>query len=131
MTAAPVALFLYNRPNQARRTVEALQRNGMADQTPLFVFCDGARTAQDAPGVEAVRNFAGSITGFAAVEVIERERNLGLSASIIDGVGDICSRFGRVIVLEDDLVTAPHFLRYMNDGLDLYAADDRVIAVQG
>lgn len=128
---APVALFLYNRLDHARRAVVALQCNGLADQTDLFVFCDGAKNAQDAPGVAQVRDLAKGITGFATVNIVEREGNLGLSASIIDGVGGICRRFGRVIVLEDDLVTSPYFLRYMNDALDLYAEDQRVIAVHG
>jgi hypothetical protein len=62
---------------------------------------------------------------------VERKTNFGLARSIIDGVTSLCEKYGRVIVLEDDLVTSPHFLTFMNDGLESYAEDDRVQSVCG
>jgi len=128
---APLALFVYNRPEHTRKTVEALQANLLAPHTPLFVFCDAARNEVAREGVERVRDYVAQISGFASVTIISREQNLGMADSIINGVSMLCERFGRVIVLEDDLVTSPHFMTFMNDGLDTYALDERVQSVCG
>ena len=54
------------------------------------------------------------------VHIIEREKNYGLARSIIDGVTTQVNAYGRTIVLEDDLVTAPYFLQFMNSALEMY-----------
>lgn len=127
---APILLFAYNRPRHLQHTVEALAHNPLAQESELFVFSDGARTEDDREDVELVRSYIHTIEGFKTVHRIERDRNYGLAANIIDGVTDIVSRYGRVIVLEDDLVTAPGFLQFMNDALDTYADEPRVGHIQ-
>lgn len=127
---APILLFAYNRPRHLQHTVEALAHNPQAQESELFVFSDGARTEDDREDVELVRSYIHTIEGFKTVHRIERDRNYGLAASIIDGVTDIVNRYGRVIVLEDDLVTAPGFLQFMNDALDTYADEPRVGHIQ-
>lgn len=128
---APVVLFVYARPWHARRTVEALAANADAPETDLVIFSDAARNEKDAPAVREVREWLPSITGFRSVTIHERQENLGLADSIINGVSSVISRYGRVIVVEDDLITSPYFLRYMNDALELYAHDDKVMHVAG
>jgi hypothetical protein len=128
---APVALFVYNRLDHARRTVSALRQNLLAPDTDLIIFSDAPRKPDAKAQVQAVRDHIRTIGGFRSVTVIEREHNVGLAASIVGGVNELCTGRGRVIVLEDDLVTAPYFLTYMNDALDFYANDERVIAVHG
>jgi hypothetical protein len=81
--------------------------------------------------VQAVREYARTITGFRSVTCIERERNLGLAQSIITGVTEVVARYGRVIVLEDDMVTSPFFLKFMNEALELYRDEERVISIHG
>lgn len=127
---APILLFAYNRPRHLQHTVEALAHNPLAQESELFVFSDGARTEDDREDVELVRSYIHTIEGFKTVYHIERDRNYGLAANIIDGVTDIVNRYGRVIVLEDDLVTAPGFLQFMNDALDTYADEPRVGHIQ-
>lgn len=127
---APILLFAYNRPRHLQHTVEALAHNPQAQESELFVFSDGARTEDDREDVELVRSYIHTIEGFKTVHRIERDRNYGLAANIIDGVTDIVNRYGRVIVLEDDLVTAPGFLQFMNDALDTYADEPRVGHIQ-
>jgi hypothetical protein len=128
---APVALFVYSRLDHTHRTAAALQRNLLAAETDLIIFSDAARKTEVEADVQAVRDYIRTIDGFRSVTLVERERNFGLAASIRDGVTRICTEHGRVIVLEDDLVTAPHFLTYMNDALEFYENDERVIAVHG
>ena len=131
MKRAPIALFVYNRPEHTRRTVEALQRNDLAADSDLFVFSDCAPTPESRVSVQKVRTYLAGIGGFKAVHTVAREKNFGLADSIIDGVTKVCAQYGRVIVLEDDLVTSPHFLRFMNDALDAYEGDEGVGSVHG
>ena len=131
MAYAPLALFVYNRPEHTRRTVEALAANTLAGETPLHVFSDAPRDAAASQAVAEVRAYIRTIAGFKSITIIERDTNFGLARSIIDGVTSLCNAFGRVIVLEDDLVTSPHFLLYMNDGLVWYEHEERVMQIAG
>jgi len=131
MYYAPIALFVYNRPGHTRQTVEALLANTVAYQTPLYVFSDAPRDEAASLAVAEVRSYIRSIAGFKSVTIFEREANFGLARSIIDGVTRLCEECGRVIVMEDDLITSPHFLSYMNDALTRYKNEDRVMQVSG
>jgi len=128
---APIALFVYNRPDHAIRTIEALKSNQLALESDLYVFSDGPKTETAAQKVAEVRSLLTTITGFRTINVVMRERNYGLAQSIIAGVTEVVSTHGKVIVIEDDMVTSPYFLRYMNDALDLYEHDDDVISIHG
>jgi len=128
---ATVLLFGYARADHLRRTVDALRANPLSTQTSLIVFCDAAKHSGQASAVEAVREVARSIDGFASVRHVFRARNLGLAASLIDGISTALVDAERVIVLEDDLVVAPSFLAFMNQGLELYENDDRVASIHG
>lgn len=127
---APILLFVYNRPTHLRRTVEALQANVLAGESDLFIYADAARDADARPAVDEVRAYIRHIGGFRSVTLIERDENWGLARNIIDGVTTQVNRFGRVIVLEDDLVTTPYFLTFMNDALEMYADEPRVGHIQ-
>lgn len=131
MTYAPIALFVYNRPGHTRQTVEALLVNAEASKTPLYIFSDAPKNAASKAPVAEVRAYVRTITGFQSVALIERESNYGLARSIINGVTKLCDEHGRVIVLEDDLVVSPYFLKYINDALDLYEYEERVVSVAG
>lgn len=128
---APVILFVYNRPFHTKNTVRALQKNTLASQSELFIYSDGAKNDNQRESVNAVREYLKEIEGFKKVTVIERYTNFGLANSIIDGVTKIVNEFGKVIVLEDDLVTSPYFLAYMNDGLKLYENDKNIASIHG
>jgi hypothetical protein len=129
--AAPVALFVYNRPDHAARTLEALRVNALAAETDVTVFCDAARNPEAQSAVDATRAVARSARGFRSLRTVERDANMGLAKSIIAGVTEVCSTHGRVIVMEDDLLTAQTFLSYMNDALMKYEHDERVGSIHG
>jgi hypothetical protein len=127
---APIILFVYNRPWHTRQTVEALKANELASQSNLFIYADGEKTSND-PKVAEVRTYIKSIAGFKSITIVERDKNWGLADNIVDGVTSIVNQYERIIVLEDDLVTSKGFLKYMNDGLDLYYKDERVAGISG
>lgn len=129
-TNAPILLFVYNRPAHTRRLVESLLRNAEAAGSSLFIYSDAPRDESVRPAVDEVRRYVHSIRGFDRVEVVERTENWGLARSIIDGVSTALQRFDRVIVLEDDLVLSPYFLRFMNEALETYKDEPRVGHIQ-
>ncbi len=126
---APIALFVYNRPEHTRRTLKFLQQNLLADESRLFIFSDGAKTPKDKPLVDEVRGLIKNIEGFRSVEIIVRNSNFGLAESIISGVEKLVKEYGKVIVLEDDLITSPYALQYFNDGLIRYQMENRVMHI--
>ena len=128
---SPIVLFVYNRPDHVRLTVEALKNNVLAQESELFVFSDAPKTEGQAAAVCDVRQYLHQIKGFRSVTIVERETNFGLARSIIDGVTTTVKKYGRIIVLEDDMVTSPYFLTYMNEALEKYADDDRVVSIHG
>ena len=127
---APILLFVYNRPQHTRRLLDSLLANDECRLSSLYVYSDGARDEASASAVAEVRAIVHSVTGFARIEVIEREKNMGLAANVIEGVTTQVRAHGRVIVLEDDLVLSPFFLRFMNDALSVYADEPRVGHIQ-
>jgi len=131
LTIAPIALFTYNRLDHTMQSVESLQRNDLAEASELFIFSDGPKSKADSEKVQAVRDYLKTINGFKKVTFIDRESNLGLAQSIITGVTEIITRYGKIIVLEDDLITSPYFLRYMNEALEFYKDEEKVISVHG
>lgn len=128
---APVVLFAYARPDHLRRTLAALQADALAAHTTLYVYSDAPGNAEHEAGVTAVRELVRGVSGFAEVHCVERQHNMGLARSVIDGVSAVLQRHERVIVLEDDLVVSQHFLKYMNEALDLYAGDAEVASIHG
>lgn len=134
MSLAPVVLFVYNRPDHTRRTLQALSENRLAAASTLHVFCDGpaADASAEAVGlVEQVRKVVRERPWCGTVVVHERDINLGLAPSIRTGVDTILDQHDRVIVLEDDIETSPGFLEYMNHALDAYDDRDQVLHVSG
>ena len=118
---APVALFVYNRPRHTRRTLMSLAACPEAKETEPYIFCDGLKedaTQQDITNAAEVQKIAREKNWCRHVEVISSPVNKGLSKSIIGGVTDLVNRSGKIIVLEDDMEVSPHFLKYMNDGLE-------------
>ena len=131
MQLAPIVLFTYNRPVHTRQTVEALLKNEYASESDLIIFSDAPKNDVAEEGVRQTRIYLKGITGFRSIKIIERTENMGLAANIIDGVTQVVNEYGRIIVLEDDLLTSPYFLRYMNEALSIYEDVDEVISVHG
>ena len=131
MTLAPIALFVFNRLEHTRQTIDALQKNVLADQSDLIIFSDAPKTEAKYEAVREVREYIHQIDGFKTVTIVERPINLGLANSVIDGVTSVVNRYRRVIVLEDDMVTSIYFLQYMNDGLNQYEKNEDVASIHG
>lgn len=130
MTYAPIAVFAYNRPQHLQRLLQTLQACPECAQSPVTIYCDGARKPEDQSQIDATRVVAHQYAPKHAT-IIERPANIGLAKSIITGVTENCDKYGRVIVLEDDLELSPQTLAYFNGALDHYKADERVVHISG
>ncbi|ARS41719.1 sugar transferase [Sphingobacteriaceae bacterium GW460-11-11-14-LB5] len=126
---APIALFVYNRPQHTERTLQFLQQNELAAQSHLYIFSDGAKTVQDEEKVAVVRKIIKKAEGFKSVKVIESKANAGLANSVIAGVSQLIAEHDQVIVFEDDLVTSPHTLAYFNNALNHYREEEKVMHI--
>lgn len=128
---APIVLFVYSRLHHTQKTVEALSNNSLAKDSDLIIYSDSSSGPDFHGRVEEVRAYLKCITGFRSVVIRYRPYNFGLSKSIVDGVTEVLKHHNSLIVLEDDLVTSPYFLSYMNEALEKYRDNDHVISIHG
>ncbi len=132
MKFAPIILFVYNRADHALRTLQALSKNDLAQESELFIYADGPKlnaTEEQRTKIAEVRRVIRQEQWCGKVHIIESEKNKGLANSVISGVTDVLNKHGRAIVLEDDLIVSPTFLHYMNKALDYYESYDAVMSI--
>lgn len=134
MKVSPIILFAYKRPQHIRATLEALHENTLALQSKLYIYIDGLKDNASDGDIklhQQVINIAKSTNWCLETEVIVSNHNKGLAESVVEGVSSILKKHKRVIVLEDDLVTSPYFLEYMNKSLDKYEYSEKVACISG
>jgi hypothetical protein len=131
---APIILFVYNRPDHTQRTVESLAKNNLAKDSTLYIFSDAAKNDEEKEKVSEVRRYVASLNElkyFSSISIKEADKNRGLATSIISGVAKVMQIHGRAIILEDDLLSAPDFLDFMNKSLDFYEKDSSIGSISG
>ena len=126
---APIVLFAYRRLAHTKQTIQALQDNFLAKKSEIFIYSDAPKKPEAVNEVNEVRKYLKTVRRFKKANIIERKKNLGLANSIIDGVSTIVNKYGKVIIIEDDLVTSKYFLNYMNHCLKLYEKDSQVASI--
>ena len=131
MIETPVAFFVYNRPTHTMKALTALSKNIQFNKTKLFIYCDGSKSDEDINDVKAVTKIIENFDYPIKPEIIKRENNFGLSKNIILGIEETFRISDRLIVLEDDIVTSPYFLNFMNDALSKYEQNKNVWHVSG
>lgn len=130
---APIIVFAFNRPEALKNTIQSLLQNEEAKDSNLFIFVDGARSnkPEDERKVQTVQEYVKKINGFKSIHYCFSEINKGLGNSIIQGVSQVINKYGKAIVLEDDLIFSTNFLAYMNQGLNRYEKEDKVFSICG
>jgi GR25 family glycosyltransferase involved in LPS biosynthesis len=131
MTLAPIILFAYKRPHELQQTLQALQANYLASESELYVFADGPRRPVDEPKVAATRAVLDQITGFKAVHRFYSPHNIGCADSIIAGISSVLKLHPAAIVVEDDIISSPNFLDFMNQSLQQYESNKAVFSIGG
>ena len=135
---SPVALFVYNRADNTQRTLRALMANTLAPETELYVFSDGGKDEASWAAVREVRTLLHKVEEEVArthsllrMTIVERPENFYLERNIIEGINQVFEQHDTIIVLEDDIITSPHFLQFMNDAFHIYKDNQRVMHVGG
>lgn len=131
---APIVLFTYNRIKHVENVFRALEANEMSEESELFVFSDGAKNKEDELQVQNVRKYLRQkkqTSPFKSFEIIESPNNKGVAASVISGVSKVIEEYGKVIVIEDDVIISSDFLRFMNDALSYYQNDAQIWSIGG
>lgn len=128
---APIVLFVYNRPIHTQKTISALQANNLASQSDLYIFSDAPKNETAFTAVNEIRAYIKLVKGFKSITIIQQETNLGLANSIITGVTQIINKFGKVIVVEDDLLLSTNFLDFMNTSLNFYENNPSILSISG
>lgn len=129
MSYAPILLTVFNRADHARKVLDSLAKNELAKFSELYIYSDGPRKPEEEAKVKAVREVLRNVKGFKKVTVVAAPKNKGLANSVIGGVTDLVNKYGKIIVLEDDLLTHKYFLTVMNQMLDYYESDKHIAAV--
>ncbi len=127
---APIAIFTYKRPRHTDMMLYSLVKNPLAKDSDVFIFIDGAKKDNE-------RYFQSEIEKvcykhkdyFKNLEIIKRSINFGLSRNIPEGITEILNNYEKIIVLEEDLYLSPYFLKFMNDALEFYASEGKVMHV--
>ncbi len=122
MNKAPIALFLYNRPQISIKCIESLKANLDFDISDLYIFIDGPKNKEDKKKINELVEYIRHCNFKNLINLDKQEKNRGLANSVYKGVNKIFLEHNRVIVIEDDLVLHPHFLQFMNYCLDSYKA---------
>ena len=128
---APIVLFVYNRLDCLQRTINSLKKNRLSRETDLYIFSDGPKNEKDLIIINTVRNYLDTITGFRKIERNYSSVNKGLASSIIEGVTLIIKKYGKVIVVEDDLIVSSNFLDWMNQALVKFQFENNIFSVSG
>lgn len=131
---SPVAVFVYNRLDNTCQTFAALMANTLAAETDVYVFSDGGKDEQSWQAVNTVRQYLHELEAkhpFKSLTLVERPENIYLERNIIEGIAYVFERHDTIIVLEDDIVTSPYYLQYMNDAFRQYRDERRVMHVAG
>ncbi|PXV64134.1 glycosyl transferase family 2 [Dysgonomonas alginatilytica] len=134
MTLAPIVLFVYNRPKHTEQTLIALMKNDLSKDSILYIYADGPKadaSEDDLKKIAEVRALIKSQQWCGEVHIIESDRNKGLADSIVKGVTETVDKYGKVIVVEDDIETSVGFLTYMNDALNLHENNEKIMSVAG
>lgn len=126
---APILISVYDRKEHLQRCIEALKKNPEAEDTPLYIVSDGWQHEGHRKAIEGVREYIKTITEFRTVKTRFRDKNWGMRDSAIDAIGWVLSEHDRFIRMEDDIVCAPHYLRYLNDGLNAYINNPKVFCI--
>ncbi len=128
---APLGIPVYNRLDHTKKMINSLLQNELASMTEVYFFCDNYKNEKDKKLIEDVRSFIFSITGFKKKSIILRQINYGLYRNTIEGINSILEKHEKFIWLEDDIVVSEFFLNFMNESLNYYENEDKVMSITG
>ena len=123
--------MVYDRLDCLEKCIESLKKCEDYSRTVLYISSDAAYKIEDKIKIESVRKYIKTISGFKEVIPIVADENKGLKLAYEFATNLVFSQHQTLIFLEDDIVVAPNFLQFMNDGLEFYKNDSKIISISG
>lgn len=124
-----IGVFCYNRAAKLKTCIEALLKNPECASMDIVFFSDGYKKEADKQGIMEVRAYIDSLTGFRNVIKHYRDRNYSTGPNFQTGLTFLSENYDEFIVVEDDLVVSPNYIKYLMDGLDFYRKDKSVFCI--
>lgn len=127
---APVAFFVFNRPDHTRRSFAAIRAYRPRQ---LFLVADGPRPEhpEDGDRCRQVRSVVAEIDWECDVRRNYVEANLGSGRRISSGLNWVFDQVSECMILEDDCLATADFFDYCSDLLERYRSDNRVWVISG
>ncbi|MCJ8211029.1 glycosyltransferase [Mucilaginibacter sp. RS28] len=126
-----LAVFCYKRASKLKRCIDALLTNPECADMDIIFFSDGYKNEKDRAGVLETRDYINSITGFRNVIKHFRDRNFSTGPNFRTGLTYLAENYEQFIVVEDDLIVAPNYVKYLLDALKFYKNDQSVFCCTG
>jgi GT2 family glycosyltransferase len=129
---APVVLFTYKRPIHTKMVLDALSNCDWIQETDVIIYVDGLKqtaTQEDKDKIEQTRQVLLEYKkshNFKSLEVHLSDENRGIAYSVKKGAAKELEKYGKIIIMEDDIVPQKGFVKYMNEALDKYENEDTV-----
>ena len=128
---APILVMVYDRLDSFKKCITSLQNCKESAESVLYISSDAAYRTQDVEKIDAIRDFIQTVSGFKKIVQILQNENKGLNNAYYESINLIFKEHDTFIFLEDDIVVAPDFLKFMNSGLKFYKTDNKVISISG
>lgn len=129
MNLAPILVSVYNRKNHLENCINSLKKNEISKKSIIYIVSDNYYKDEHKASIENVRSYIQSITGFKEVRYIFNEQNLGSYWSIKNAIETVLHEHGKIIFLEDDIEVSRFFLKYMNDGLNIFEDNQKIFSI--
>ena len=126
---APISIATYSRLEHLIKTIDSLKLNSLASKSVLYIFSDAPRAGHE-KSVSELRDYIKTIEGFLEVRLVMQETN-NMKKNIRESFEIPLSEYGRIIWMEDDNIVSENFLDFMNDALEFYKDDERVVSIAG
>lgn len=128
---APILITVYDRDKHFKKTIESLLACNGADETVVFIALDGPASNSASEKQISIKKYISKIKGFKKVNLIQRDENYGAVDNFNLARNEVFLNYDTIIITEDDNVFSPHFLSYMNKGLELYKSNKDIFAICG
>ena len=128
MLSTPVALFLFNRPEETQRVFTTI---AAAKPRHLLLVADGPRNTEEAALCEQTRAVVQRVDWECKVETLFSDVNLGCGLRVSSGLDWVFERVPEAIILEDDCLPAPSFFPFCEELLEKYRDDERIMMIGG
>lgn len=129
-TRNPILFLVFNRPDTTERVFQAIRA---ARPPRLYVAADGPRPDKpdEAERCEAVRRIATAVDWPCELVTLLRPDNLGCKLAVSSAITWFFESEVEGIVLEDDCLPDASFFPYVDELLERYRDDTRVMCVSG